>query len=212
MAGLAETVLSAQEGENGAFADLVRSYYAAVLGVCAGYARDSWMAEDLAQETFLRAYTHLGELRDPEGFWPWLRKVAQNTCLTALRQARLRKSVPAGDSLDRVPDTPGEIGALPLRDLVQRLVADLPEDYRLPLYLHYVRGCSYRETAQLLALSEALVRSRLFEGRRRLRQKLKGAAEDMLRQTAPLDVEINALVARCQGSATCRCGRVLLEP
>jgi DNA-directed RNA polymerase specialized sigma24 family protein len=105
----------------------------------------------------------------------------------------------------------GGTGTLFLRDLVHRLVASLPEDQRIPLLLHYFLGKPYREIAGLLGLPENLVRSRLFEGRRRLRRGLQKEAEAVLRQSGPGQEEIDAFVTRCTTSA-CRCGRVLLEP
>ena len=211
MADLEEMVCAAQRGEIEAFARLVRHYYGAVLRVCAGYVRETCLAEDLVQETFLRAFVHLDELRSPEGFWPWLRQVARNTSLMALREARGREGVSAGEAAEYTSPPLEESNTLVLRDLVHRSLANLPENYRLPLYLHYLLGSSYREISELLNVPEALVRSRLHEGRRRLRRKLQGAAREVLRQAATIDPDVEALVARC-GEAACRCGQVLRAP
>jgi len=209
---LREVVQAARNGHLEAFARLVRIYHGPVLGVCTGYVRDRWAAEDLAQETFLRAYTHIGSVRNGESFWPWLRQIARTTCLMALRRGDSAPTEPAeSEAAEWAGGGDGGTGPLFLRDLIHRLLASLPEDQRVPLLLHYFLGKPYREIAGLLGLPENLVRSRLFEGRRRLRRDLQKEAEAVLRQSGPGQEQIDALVARCTTSA-CRCGRVLLEP
>ncbi|MCL4368890.1 MAG: RNA polymerase sigma factor [Actinobacteria bacterium] len=180
--------------------------------MCTGYVRDRWAAEDLAQETFLHAYTHIGSVRNGESFWPWLHEIARTTCLMALRRGDCTRTEPAeSEAAEWAGGREGGTGPLFLRDLVHRLLASLPEDQRVPLLLHYFLGKPYREITCLLGLPENLVRSRLFEGRRRLRRDLQKEAEALLRQSGPGQEEIDALVARCTASA-CGCGRVLLEP
>ncbi|MBU2602581.1 MAG: sigma-70 family RNA polymerase sigma factor [Actinobacteria bacterium] len=209
---LREVIQAARDGHPEAFARLVRIYHGPVLGVCTGYVRDRWAAEDLAQEAFLRAYTHIDSLRNGESFWPWLRQIARTTCLMALRRVDSAPTEAAGSEVAESPGGgDGGTGPLFLRDLLHRLLAALPEDQRVPLLLHYFHGMPYREIAGLLDLPENLVRSRLFEGRRRLRGALQKEAEAVLRQSGPRQEEIDALVARCTTSA-CRCGRILLEP
>ncbi len=208
---LREVVQAARDGHLEAFTRLVRTYYGPVLDVCTGYVRDRWAAEDLAQETFLRAYTHIGSVRNGESFWPWLRQIARTTCLMSLRRSDSTLTEAESEAPGSAVGHVGETGPLYLRDLIHRLLASLPEDQRVPLLLHYFLGRPYREIAGLLDLPENLVRSRLFEGRQRLRRDLQKEAEAVLRQSGPGQDEVDAFVARCSTSA-CRCGRVLLEP
>jgi RNA polymerase sigma-70 factor (ECF subfamily) len=130
-------------------------------------ARDRQVAEDVVQETLIRAWKSRDELKDPGAARPWL--------LTIVRRehARLfeRKRLPTVDveELEALGDpalaTDGDAGLLDLR----RAIMKLPDEYREPLVLQVLGGLSTAEIARELGLTQAAVLTRLFRARNRLR-------------------------------------------
>jgi RNA polymerase sigma-70 factor (ECF subfamily) len=137
-------------------------------------------AEEVAQETLLKIFQNLDQLREPERVRSWVFRIAKNTCLM-----RRRKSVfaPATElSLDALPE-PSEVadGAQPadrrllsaeLRAVVDRIILELPPSYRAVVLLRDMEELSTEETAQILDLSQDVVKTRLHRGRSAMRQKL----------------------------------------
>jgi len=169
----ARLVAAAQQGDQVAFSALVERYAPAVEGLAAGYLGDPDEAQDLAQEAFLRAWTRLGRLRDPNKFGAWLLALTQNLCLTALRHQT--PLVPweersLGDPLLplREPDPSRVEMSLALRAGLARL----PESSRAAVLLHYAGGYSHKEIAQMLNVSTGAIKSRLHHARTRLRHHL----------------------------------------
>jgi RNA polymerase sigma-70 factor (ECF subfamily) len=130
-------------------------------------ARDRAVADDVVQETLIRAWKSKNELKDPAAARPWL--------LTILRRehARLyeRKRLPTVDvdSIEALEDPAlaidGDAGLVDLR----RAILQLPEEYREPLVLQVLGGFSTNEIASQLGLTQAAVLTRLFRARNRLR-------------------------------------------
>lgn len=132
--------------------------------------RDASLAEDLVQETLLRAWRFLDSLRDAEAAKSWL--------LTTLRREHARlyerkrfeyADVDPGAVPDAVmagPETDAEVA-----DLRRRLF-QLPEEYRDPLALQVLLGCSVREIADIVEISESAVMTRLFRARKKLMQSV----------------------------------------
>lgn len=154
-------------GDGGAYASLVRLYAHRVFAVCLGILCNVEDAEDMVQETFIRGYDRLEQLRDKEQFGLWIRKIAQNLCVDHIRRERRRKIVEA------VPERSGA-KTEDHYDL-QKAVMKLPEEYRIPLLLYYFDGRSTESVANTLQLTNAGVLTRLSRARRELRRML---AED----------------------------------
>ena len=137
-------------------------------------------AEEVAQETLLRVLENFDQLREPERVRAWIFRIAKNACLM-----QRRKSVfaPAHElSLDElpptveVPDTSGppdrEFLRSELRAVVDRVMAELPPAYRAVVLLRDIEELSTEETAQILDVSNDVVKTRLHRGRLAMRQKL----------------------------------------
>jgi len=177
--GLSDETLaiSAAKGDTEAFAELVNRYQSPVYSIAYRMLGQSADAEDAAQETFLRAYSKLESYRPEAKFGTWLLSIAAHFCIDQLRR---KQSV----SLDDVPDLdrPGrqdeepESSALEkeTRDEVQAMLQVLPPKYRAPLVLRYWYDHSYAEIAEVLRLSEATVKTRLFRARQMLIEASKG--------------------------------------
>lgn len=180
-------IRTAQAGDLDAFNLLVLRYERAVFNVCLRLLRDVAGAEDVTQETFVRAWQGIGGFRG-EVIRPWLFRIATNRCYDLLR---VRGRRPAG-SLDAEPyeiepiwSTQGPADEAPdahslRRELsihLERALAALPEDQRTVVLLSDVQGCDYREVAEATGAALGTVKSRLSRARARLRQLLQDDPE-----------------------------------
>lgn len=163
--------------------DIVNHYYAAIYNLAyrtLGHQED---AEDVAQETFVRALRHLGDLRDPASAGGWLYRIAANVCTDKLRQrqqqSRLR--VNAEDAAwEDIPDT-DPLGApeptAERRELllgVWRAMMCLPPQQRLALALRKLHDMSYAEIAEAMQTSVSAVETLLFRARQGFRRAYEG--------------------------------------
>jgi RNA polymerase sigma-70 factor (ECF subfamily) len=146
-------------------------------------------ADEVLQETLMKAYVSLKNLRDPGALKTWVYRVAANACLKMRRRG---KGEPKRDiSLEEVLPPPGEDGSppqiadwsgLPLDRLLQgelktkldQEILSLPKDYRIVLLLRDQESLSTRDTAEILGVSETLVKVRLHRARLALRKALDG--------------------------------------
>jgi RNA polymerase sigma-70 factor (ECF subfamily) len=129
-------------------------------------------AEDATAETFLRVLRRSAELRADGAFRTWLFRIARNLCIDKMRQHKLME-LPADAQYSG-----GEEKAT-LRITIQQALSDLPSEYREPLVLCDLEDMAAREAAEVLKISVPALKSRLYRGRRALRDKLGGALERM---------------------------------
>ena len=140
------------------------------------------LADDLTQETFLRAHQHLGELKDAAALEAWLYRIATNVCYDRFRTREHRgPALPVLDTGGGGDAAVAEEGALrpdqlveqkEMGDCVMRFLVALPEAYRQVLLLHDLQGYSDPEIAEMLGLSLHNVKIRLHRARARLRATL----------------------------------------
>jgi RNA polymerase sigma-70 factor (ECF subfamily) len=167
-------------GDPQAFSRIVERYQRPVFHLCYRYLPGP-DAEDLAQETFVRAF--VGRERfDPERpFLPWLLVIARNLCLDRLRERR-RELGPDGDIStlpDRLPSAEeAAAGRQDLR-LLARGMRELPEGQREAVALYHFEGLSYREMARSLDVPVGTVMTWLHRGRARLREMLTRGSENV---------------------------------
>jgi RNA polymerase sigma-70 factor (ECF subfamily) len=129
-------------------------------------------AEDATAETFLRVLRRSAELRADGAFRTWLFRIARNLCIDKMRQHKLME-LPADAQYSG-----GEEKAT-LRITIQQALSDLPTEYREPLVLCDLEDMAAREAAEVLKISVPALKSRLYRGRRALRDKLGGTLERM---------------------------------
>lgn len=147
-------------------------------------------AEDVAQETFLRAFRGLGRFRGDSSFKNWLYRIATNVARSHLGK-RVRQGsvwdrrVEADDAAKHAPIDQTETveDSVIRRDLIDRSLSALTDDLRMVLVLHDVEGLEYREIAVVLSVPIGTVMSRIFRARRRLRPLLT----DLLRRAETTD-------------------------
>lgn len=170
----AQLVDEARRGNQAAFGDLVQRYERRVIRVIGQFVRDQDLAQDLAQETFLRAYQRLDQFDPARRFGPWLFRIGVNLTLDYLRKQKRRGwwSLFTDASADRTPDpaTADPRQALDLSQEVQAVLQRLPEKHRTVLVLRDLENFSTSEIAAILNRKEATVRWKLSEARQRFQE------------------------------------------
>ena len=171
----------AAAGDLDAFENLVRRYQTRIVNYALAIVRDTGEAEDVAQETFIRAYRSLGRFRGESSFKTWLYTIATNTARTALER-RGRRARVGDQSLDDEAQTlsagsvpsglPDPETTLVTRDAIDRALATLPDTLRVAVVLRDVEGLDYKEIAKVTGSPIGTVESRIFRARQRLRTLL----------------------------------------
>lgn len=164
-----ELARAAAAGQRQACDQLVRRWSNRVLAVCRARVR-SHAAEDLAQETLLRAVRSIRSLGDPEKFGPWICGIAHRTCLDWLKSAT-RTEVSYDALSQSIEPAKFDADDGDVQELMSE-VSRLPEPFRETLMLYYADNCTYDELAKLLGVSAATVNARLTKARAILREKL----------------------------------------
>jgi len=173
-----ELVQAAAAGSRDAFDELVRRHQAAVLTLARVLTAGRGDADDLAQEVFVRAWRSLRGFRGESTFRTWLHRVAINVVRTSqAKEGRLLRLFGRRSQDDDAPFDPPAPGepidtALARRQAIDRALASLPDDLRLPVTLRDLQGLEYKEIAALLNVPIGTVESRIFRARQRLRPLL----------------------------------------
>ncbi len=169
------------EGDLGAYELLMRRYNQRLYRAARAILRDDAEAEDVLQETYVRAYEHLKQFAGEAQFSTWLTRIAVNECLSRLRRrkrvAGLRsqrgEEAPTMDSLKSPEAGPDEqLLENETRCVLESAIDALPKSYRTVFVLREVEGMSTAETAAALDLTEETVKIRLHRSRRMLRREL----------------------------------------
>ena len=185
-AGADETTLVAQsrEGDTAAFGELVRRYEGKIFRLAQHVTQNREDAEDVLQETFMKAYEHLDQFQGNSKFYTWIVRIAVNQALMKLRRRKTDKSVSLDETIDTGEDTMvREIAAWDedpeqrfsrdeLGGILDTAVQSLEPPYRSVFVLRDIDELSTEETAEALGLSVPAVKSRLLRARLQLREKL----------------------------------------
>ena len=175
-------VAAAVAGGRDAFETLVRRHQTRIVNYAMAIVKDPADAEDVAQETFIRAYRSLARFRGDSSFKTWLYTIATNAARTGLERRGRRGRVEDGSLDDETgplaaADVPaGDADAettLVRREAIDRALAALPPDLRVAVVLRDVEGLDYKEIAAATGTPIGTVESRIFRARRRLRPLLQ---------------------------------------
>lgn len=181
-----ESVLVAQarEGDLQAFTNLVKRYDGKIFRLAMHVTQNREDAEDVLQETFMKAYEHLDQFKGDSKFYTWIVRIAVNQALMKLRRRRTDKTVSMDEQIDTGEDTVvREIAAWDenpeqrfsreeIGKIMDGAIESLEPIYRSVFVLRDVEDLSTEETADALGLSVPAVKSRLLRARLQLREKL----------------------------------------
>ena len=177
-------VSRAKAGDAEAFAELVTHYDRRVFRMAKQITQNDDDAEDVLQETFLKAYTHLDDFQGNSKFYTWLVRIAVNEALMKLRKRRSDRTVPLDEPIDTGEDemvreiavwdeNPEEsYSREELGEILDQAIQSLKPAYRTVFILRDIEEMSIEETAEALGLSISAVKSRLLRARLQLREKL----------------------------------------
>ena len=167
-----DLIAQAKQGDRQAFGQLVHHYRKGVVSVVYHMCGDGNLAEDAAQEAFIRAWQHLRSYRTGSSFRNWVYRIAKNAAIDALR--RKRETVNVDDvPLSSHSDGPeASVEAMERGERVRQAVLQLPQASRTALILREYEGLSYKEIADTLDIPIGTVMSRLNYARTRLHELL----------------------------------------
>jgi RNA polymerase sigma-70 factor (ECF subfamily) len=174
----AALVQRARAGDREAFAALFDRYQTPIVNYLYRVVGDWETANDLAQDSFLKAYQALARTDTDLQLAPWLYRIATNTALDALRRRKRITWVPFLEEFE--PPAPGGDPGMtvPNQDAVHRALQAVPDDYRIALVLHLHQGLSYKEIGAALGVAPNLVAVRVFRGREKFIKVYKALTGD----------------------------------
>jgi RNA polymerase sigma-70 factor, ECF subfamily len=216
-----DLVHASKKGDVAAFEQLVKRYGRRLHRISQTVTRNREDSEDAVQEALLKAFQNLGEFREDSQFSTWLIRITVNQSLMKLRKQRAHKEVSLdedfesdGDALpvdvpDRAPNPEQLCWASELREILNRTVEELRPILRTVFVLRDVEGLSIEETAQVLNLSQAAVKARLWRVRLQLRERItkhfddrSTLAPDELAQVGRVTKTIIGICADCFREST----------
>jgi RNA polymerase sigma-70 factor (ECF subfamily) len=172
----AQLIRQACEGNGSAVRALYERFSPRVYAVVRRIAGEDDLAQDYAQEAWIRAIRALPTFRGDARFSTWLHRIAVNSALQALRKAdtRTKREAPMPES---IPVNP-EGGDTLLGDLLERAMDQLPDGMRQVLILHDVEGYTHEEIGELLGVTSGTSKSQLFKARAKMRDLLQPTLMD----------------------------------
>jgi RNA polymerase sigma-70 factor (ECF subfamily) len=174
-------------GDDAAFQALVKRYKNRIIGFVYRTVNSRELAEDIAQEAFLRVFTKSHTFRDGAKFSPWLYRIATNLAINELRRRKrvrfisLERPIRMQDGDELVRDVEDETGRAPdalaeqqeMRVEIARAIADLPIKYRVAFVLRDIQGHSYDAIAEMVGVPLGTIKSRVNRARSRFRDLMQ---------------------------------------
>ncbi len=168
-----ELIEGCLRGERAAQEELFRRYSGKMLAVCRRYARHEMEAEDLLQEAFIRVFDRLSQFKHQGSFEGWIRRIVVHTVLKHFRKASTqREQIGLPEFVEGEYIDPSALQHLQEEELL-KLIAALPDGYRLVFNLYAIEGYSHKEIAQLLGIGESTSRSQFLKARKTLQAQLR---------------------------------------
>ena len=179
-------VRKAKAGDGRAYDLLMEMYHDAVFNIVYRMVRNKQEAEDLTQETFIKAYNSINSFNEEYAFSTWLFKIATNHCIDFFRKRKLKTysmDEPVQYKEDEIkheyasddPTMEYQMIDSEKSHLIREAINKLPEKYRLAIILRHHEEKSYEEIAQILHLPLGTVKARIFRAREMLKKYLKDA-------------------------------------
>lgn len=194
----ADLVRRAHAGERDAFRAIMQRGNQRLYRVARGIARDEAEAEDILQETYVRAFAAFDAFRGDSSVFTWLTRIVVNEANGRLRKRRNQVGLDQIEieqgrgahvimfpNVDATANPEKDAARMQIRRLIERAVDDLPESFRTVFILRDIEGCSVAETASSLNLREETVKTRLHRARRQLRAALTESVAATIQDAFP---------------------------
>ncbi|MBI5640271.1 MAG: sigma-70 family RNA polymerase sigma factor [Nitrospirae bacterium] len=169
-----------KDGDNSAFEELILKYQDRIYNLCRHMLGNAHDAEDMAQDSFIKAYQNLKRFRPEASFYTWLYRIAVNTCLDFKKRPFFESLFRTSDKGEEFVLEPISEGPSPEKELetrqmmhaLQKGLAQLSPKFRTVLILREMEGFSYEEIAEVLDLSTGTVKSRISRAREELKKSM----------------------------------------
>jgi RNA polymerase sigma factor (sigma-70 family) len=164
-----ELIESCRRNDRKAQMELYRLYYKSMYNTALRIVGDPMDAEDVMQEAFLAAFSHIKEYEGVVSFGAWLKRIVINRSIDLLKKRRIRfESFEDHKGLNPADDEPEGDEAAVTADLIRKGISLLPEGYRIILSLYLIEGYDHEEISGILRISESTSRSQLSRAKRKL--------------------------------------------
>jgi len=170
-------VQRAKAGDGEAFGRLIELHSRSVYHLAYRFCWDHDDADDITQETFVRAFEYLRTFRDGQALGPWLRRIAVNCCLRFRERSARDEDLHAADP-ERHDASPALADALAARERVREELRRLPARQRAAIVLFEMQGLNVAETAEAMGCAPGTVKRHLHRARNTLRERLADLVED----------------------------------
>ena len=176
----AQVIALVRKGNADAFAEIVEHYQAPIGRYLYRLTGDYEVTQDLAQDTFLKAYQGILKTDSELSFKAWLYRIATNNVLQYNRRRRLVSFIPFADSTKHdTPAVEAPSGHVEERLLIEEVLLRIPHDQRVCMVLHFVEGFKYRKIADILGVAEDAVRKRVARGSKEFRKLYRQGGGEM---------------------------------
>lgn len=170
------------EGDKSAFATIVDRYKRPIYSITYSMTHNHADADDLSQDTFIKAYENLRKFKLGTNFRSWLSRIAVNSCIDHLRRKKRLSEDGLDDQVKLLPDQdPNPQDNLESSELMENITAavdSLPKDQRTVVIMREMQGFGLKEIAKIMKCSESTVRWRLHYARKKLQKKLQGYLDE----------------------------------
>ena len=177
-----ELVQEVRNGRRQAFTELMRRYQERVYWVARRIVGSHDDADDIVQETFVKAYLALGEFRGDSSFFTWIYRIAVNLSLNALRKRQVLNYLHESELLSRIlpsPDDPGkDLENSEIESALHRAVATLPEKQKAVFVMRYFDEMTYEEIGRVLKTSVGGLKANYFHALRKVREYMRHEIQD----------------------------------
>ncbi|MBN1543685.1 sigma-70 family RNA polymerase sigma factor [candidate division KSB1 bacterium] len=180
-----DLIQKALNGDQQAYKEIVGRFYGKIFGLVLRMVKDRQEAEDLTQETFIKAFNSLGTFNSDYAFSTWLYKIAANNCIDHFRKRRL-KTFPLDNPITikdnevqreypdhQEPEPDNHLISKERKNMIEGAIHSLPAKYRHVIILRHTQEKSYEEIAEELNLPLGTVKVRIFRAREMLKKTLR---------------------------------------
>ncbi|MEZ4830076.1 MAG: sigma-70 family RNA polymerase sigma factor [Bacteroidia bacterium] len=163
-----------RKGDPRAQQEVYARYFRAMYNTALRMVNDPWDAEDLMQEAFLDAFSHMDSWEERASFGSWLKRIVVNRCLNHLKKRKVSFSHSAQEEWEKWPEEKTGVEWMPeiSPEVVANAITQLADGYRVILSLHLIEGYDHEEIAGILGIQPSTSRSQFTRGREKLRQIL----------------------------------------